>query len=126
MSRDINNSLTLYHTVPTFNDSEKEVFRKHCGKRRKMLVTSIFSFSHNVFELIKNRSHYSNNILFVVRKCFEIAQVQKLSFGKEVNISFFYIAGPILTRLGRNIHWEVVLKNCGCHGNQMEFSEKFF
>ena len=23
--------------------------RKHCGKRKKMLVTSIFSFSHNVF-----------------------------------------------------------------------------
>ena len=28
-------SLTLYHTIPTFNNSEKETFWKHCGKRRK-------------------------------------------------------------------------------------------
>ena len=27
--------LTLYHTIPTFNDPEKEGFRKHCGKKRK-------------------------------------------------------------------------------------------
>ena len=27
--------LTLYHTIPTFNDLEKATFRKHCGKRRK-------------------------------------------------------------------------------------------
>ena len=27
--------LTLYHTVPTFIDLEKDVFRTHCGKRRK-------------------------------------------------------------------------------------------
>ena len=26
---------TLYHTMPTFNDPEKEAFWKHCGKRRK-------------------------------------------------------------------------------------------
>ena len=28
-------NLTLYHTIPTFNDPEKEGFWKHCGKRRK-------------------------------------------------------------------------------------------
>ena len=27
--------LTLHHTISTFNDPEKEAFRKHCGKRRK-------------------------------------------------------------------------------------------
>ena len=27
--------LTLYHTITTFNDPEKEAFWKHCGKRRK-------------------------------------------------------------------------------------------
>ena len=26
---------TLYHTIQTFNDPEKETFWKHCGKRRK-------------------------------------------------------------------------------------------
>ena len=25
--------LTHYHTIPTFDDPEKEAFRKHCGKR---------------------------------------------------------------------------------------------
>ena len=29
------NSLTLYHTIPTFNDPDKDAFCKHCGKRRK-------------------------------------------------------------------------------------------
>ena len=32
--------------------------RKHCGKRKKMLVASIFSFSHNVF----NRPFTSGNV----------------------------------------------------------------
>ena len=27
--------LTLYHTIPTFNDPSKEPFWKHCEKRRK-------------------------------------------------------------------------------------------
>ena len=27
--------ITLYHTIPTFNDPKKEGFGKHCGKRRK-------------------------------------------------------------------------------------------
>ena len=41
--------LTLSDTIPTFNDLEKEAFWKHCGEKEKMLVTSIFSFSHNAF-----------------------------------------------------------------------------
>ena len=41
--------LTLYHTIPTFNDPEKESFWKHCGEKENMLVTSIFSFAHKVF-----------------------------------------------------------------------------
>ena len=63
----INQSLNLYQstkfrTVKTDSicrqktkcDSKFEVFyrkyRKHCGKRKKVLVTSIFFFSHNVFK----------------------------------------------------------------------------
>ena len=26
---------SLYHTVPSFHDPNKECLRKHCGKRRK-------------------------------------------------------------------------------------------
>ena len=28
-------TLTLYHTIPSFNDHEKEGFLEHCGKRKK-------------------------------------------------------------------------------------------
>ena len=28
-------ALTLYHTIPPFNDPKQEGFGKHCGKRRK-------------------------------------------------------------------------------------------
>ena len=42
--------LTLYHTMPTFNDPTKEGFGKHWEKEN-MLVTSIFSCSHSVSTL---------------------------------------------------------------------------
>ena len=31
----ISDYFSLNHTIPTYNDPEKEVFRKHCEKRRK-------------------------------------------------------------------------------------------
>ena len=40
--------LNLYHKIPTFNNPEKENL-KTLWEKEKMLVTSIFSFSHNVF-----------------------------------------------------------------------------
>ena len=42
-------NLTPYHTIPTFNDPEKESLFKTLWEKEKMLVTSIFYFSHNVF-----------------------------------------------------------------------------
>ena len=48
-------SLTLYHRISTFDDPETDGFWKHCGKKEKMLVTSIFSFSHYVFFSIKKK-----------------------------------------------------------------------
>ena len=40
--------LTLYHTIWTFNNPEKKSLLKTVG-RGQMLVTRIFSLSHNVF-----------------------------------------------------------------------------
>ena len=40
-------SLTLYYTIPTFNDPEEKALEIN-WKKEKILVTSIFSFSHNV------------------------------------------------------------------------------
>ena len=53
--------LTLYHTTQTF----KESFCKHSGKRRKMLKTSIFSFSRNVFYPSQDKFQlFSLNLIF--------------------------------------------------------------
>ena len=61
--------LTFYQTIPRFNDPVKGIFLKQCGKRR-MLVTSIFSFSHNVFHTFNERNQHFSNIRFVVCKYF--------------------------------------------------------
>ena len=46
---------TLYHTIPTFNDPEKEKKMTTLWEKEKMLVTSIFSFSHKVFYWSKKK-----------------------------------------------------------------------
>ena len=47
--------LTLYSIDAHFDASATDSFWKHCGKKEKLLVTSNFSFSHNVFYTIMNR-----------------------------------------------------------------------
>ena len=49
-----------------------------------MLVTSIFSFFHNVFYLYKNKSEHFSNVYFVIFKCFEFGRVQNFAIGKRV------------------------------------------
>ena len=50
---------TLYHTIPTFNDPKERASKlKTLWEKKKMLVTSIFFFSHNVLYLIQNKSCY--------------------------------------------------------------------
>ena len=41
--------LTLSQTSPGIYVSAEQVFGKHCWKRRNLLVTSNFSFSHSLF-----------------------------------------------------------------------------
>ena len=45
------------------------LFEKHCGKKQKILVTSIFSFSHNVFEspcfrVVKTQDYTVKSLFF--------------------------------------------------------------
>ena len=67
--------LTLYHTFKTFNDPEKEAFLKTLWEKEKMLVTSIFSFSHNVFYPSQKEFLYLSYIYCVVCKCFQFGPV---------------------------------------------------
>ena len=46
--------LSLYHTIPTFDHPWQERLLKTLWKKEKMLVISIFSFSHNVFQCLIN------------------------------------------------------------------------
>ena len=50
-----------------------------------MLMTSIFSFSHNVFCPIKDRNHHFSNIEFIVSKCFQFGLGQNSIVWERVN-----------------------------------------
>ena len=63
--------ITPYHTIQTFNNPNSE----NIVGKGKMLVTSIFSFSHIVFYSTINISQFLSHIYFVVSKCFEIRPV---------------------------------------------------
>ena len=71
-----NSLLTLHDTVSLFNDLGKKVQKKKTlWEKEKMLVTSIFSFSHNVFSLSKIKFQIFSHIYFVVCKCFQFGLV---------------------------------------------------
>ena len=56
--------LTLYHTILTFNNPEKQTFLKTLWKKEKMLVSNIFSFSNNVLYSFSHSVLYSSQIKF--------------------------------------------------------------
>ena len=64
--------LTFSNTIPTFNDPEKKKPFENVVGKEKMLVTTIFPISHNVFYLFRDRNHHFSNIRFVVCKPFQI------------------------------------------------------
>ena len=83
----ITNDLTLYHTIPTFNDPKKDSFGKHWEKE-KMLVTNIFSFSRSLFYSIKERNHLILIIFSLSSaKAFNLNKSNLLTFGKELTLS---------------------------------------
>ena len=82
--------LSHYHTIPTLNEPEKEVFGKHCGKE-KMLVTSIFSFSHNVSYPSKSKFQFlSHDKINVTKELkFVLGRKEKI-VGKGENADYQY------------------------------------
>ena len=70
--------LTLYHTITTFNNPHMRSLLKPLWEKEKMLVTSIFSFSHNAFYPSQNTFLFFSHIYYVVCKChFPILLVSK-------------------------------------------------
>ena len=74
-------SLTLYHTNPIFNDPR---LLKTFWEKEKMLVTSIFSFSHNVFYSY-HKTNFNISFILVFANTFNLDFSKILSFGKELN-----------------------------------------
>ena len=66
---------SLPHAILTFKRPRKRSRLKTEGKE-KMLVTNIFSFSHNFFYHITDKNHYFSNIKFVICECFQFERVQ--------------------------------------------------
>ena len=57
--------------MTTFDTPEEKSLLKRLWEKKKMLVTSIFFFSHNVFYSMKQNFNVLSNIWFVVCKCFQ-------------------------------------------------------
>ena len=74
--------LTLYQTIPTFNDLEQEDFRKHCEKKERMLVTRCFLLFQNMISI------FSFMFILSSANTFNLDQSKTLSFGKEINPIF--------------------------------------
>ena len=55
-------------------DYGEELLMKTLWEKEKMLVTSIFSFSHNIFFFIKDKFRVLDNTEFVVCECFQFEQ----------------------------------------------------
>ena len=68
-------SLTHYHTIPTFDNHEKEAFRKHCGNQHFLLL-------HNVFYPSENK--FSVTFILSSANALNLDQSKILSFVKEL------------------------------------------
>ena len=75
--------LTLYHTIPTFNDPETEGFENVVGKKMKMLVFSPFPTMFST--LPKPNLNISFTFILSSANAFNLDQSKILSFGIELN-----------------------------------------
>ena len=55
-----------------------------------MLVTSIFSFSHDVFDPSLNKIQFLSHIIFLSANAFNLDRSKNLLFGKELSIKYKY------------------------------------
>ena len=77
--------LTLYHKIMTFNDLYKKLL-KTLWENEKMLVTTISSFSHNVFYPSQIKINFSVAFNLSSANAFNLDQSKILSFGKEFRL----------------------------------------
>ena len=80
--------LTLYHTIPTFNDPEKP-FENIVGKRRKCWLPAFSPFP-TMFSIL-HKTNFKFSFMFILSSAhaFNVDQSKNMSFGKELNNDFF-------------------------------------
>ena len=72
--------LTLHHTIPTFDNPERNDL-KTLWEKKKMLVTSIFFFSHNVLYPVKYRNFHFISI-YHLQMLWIWSSLQNCHFGR--------------------------------------------
>ena len=80
--RDRNQTLTISQTSPGFYVSAVQVFLKTLWEKEKLLVTSNFSFSHCVFDPLKNFLLFSSNLKLSSAKSFSLEESKMCRLGK--------------------------------------------
>ena len=68
------NVYPLKHNVALSCPSERRLLKSYWEKK-KILITSIFSFSHNVFNLIQDKCCHLGHLKFVIYQCFQFGPV---------------------------------------------------
>ena len=78
----IKGSLTLYHTIPTFNNPKEEAFGKHCGKRRKCWKPAFSPFPTVFSTLEQSKIIILTMFNLSSANAFTMVTSKSLSFGK--------------------------------------------
>ena len=78
---------TLYHTIPTFNNPDKESFCKHCGKRRKCWLPAFSPFP-SMFSTISTKTEMIilAKLNLFSANAFSLVKAKVLSSGKELKL----------------------------------------
>ena len=82
-------SLTLYHTIPTFNDPTEGAFRNHCGKRRKCWLPAFSPFPTVFSTLCKREIANLDMFNSLPANAFNLVRSKILLFGKELSYFLF-------------------------------------
>ena len=102
--------LTLYHTMPSFNNPAKEALTKH-GKKEKMLVTSESAFNldqSKTWSFGKELNHYHTMPHFEALKIYKVA-VENFSNSNKQFLLFSQCLQPYMVFI---FHLKCSLKCC--------------
>ena len=86
--------LTLYQTIQTFNDPEKEDVWKYSGKRRKCWKPAFSPFPTMFSTLPKTIFNFSVTFILSSTNVFNLDHPKIMSFGKELHKPFIYNPPP--------------------------------